>query len=104
MKKNEVNQNDVSEYNCIRCQVYLYPLERFGPIMKNYYHKACFKCFSCNTLLDLKTFCSNGDVLHDKNVYCQRHAPKPTKTNKNSLVPTKYPSSDKTHKVNNLKI
>ena len=63
---------------------FIHVIERFGPIMNHYYHKSCFKCITCHTLLELKTFCANGDDLKDKNVYCQRHAPKPTKSKKQS--------------------
>lgn len=47
-----------------------------GPVMGNKYHKLCFRCHTCNRLLDFKTYKTNLNELNDKNVYCQTHNPK----------------------------
>jgi hypothetical protein len=61
---------------CVRCDQNIYPLERIGPIMNQKYHKQCFKCFTCDTHLDLKTYQTNLNDLNDRNVYCSSHNPK----------------------------
>ena len=61
---------------CKRCHKFIYPLETMGPVMGNRYHKLCFRCNTCNRLLDFKTYRTNLIDLSDKSVYCSTHNPK----------------------------
>ncbi|KAI3379610.1 hypothetical protein SNEBB_011356 [Seison nebaliae] len=61
---------------CFRCQSTVYPIERIGPVKQKVYHKLCFTCTTCNRQLDLKTYHINQIDLNDREVYCQRDAPK----------------------------
>jgi hypothetical protein len=66
---------------CKRCAKFIYPLESLGPVMGSKYHKLCFRCVTCNRLLDFKTYRTNLIELSDKNVYCSTHNPKNGKVN-----------------------
>lgn len=65
-----------SRDKCFRCEKALYMLDRIGPAKNNYYHKNCFKCFSCKKQLDIKTYFTNQITLEDKEIYCKLHEPK----------------------------
>jgi hypothetical protein len=61
---------------CYRCKYPIYPLELMGSIMGKKYHKVCFKCSTCDRLLDLKTFQTNQIDINDTEIYCMSHAPR----------------------------
>ena len=71
-RKSSVTKESV----CARCTQNIYPLELLGQIKGLKYHKACFKCFSCGRLLELKTYKTNSVDLKDNNVYCVSHYPR----------------------------
>jgi hypothetical protein len=71
---------------CRRCAKFIYPLESLGPVMGSKYHKLCFRCVTCNRLLDFKTYRTNLIELSDKSVYCSTHNPKNGKVNVTETV------------------
>lgn len=62
---------------CYRCWKTVYTLDKVGPIRKVLYHKQCFRCVSCNTMLTLNTYCQNVNDKSDMQVYCKKHVPSP---------------------------
>ncbi|XP_034724463.1 LIM domain and actin-binding protein 1-like isoform X2 [Etheostoma cragini] len=52
---------------CIACLKTVYPLERLVAL-KHVYHKSCFRCVHCSTMLSIVNYAS----LHG-NVYCKPH-------------------------------
>ncbi|XP_059138733.1 uncharacterized protein LOC131927092 [Physella acuta] len=61
---------------CLRCNKKVYPVERVGPIKEVFYHKNCFTCVACRTLLHLKNFHHNPNDKDDLNVFCMSHKPR----------------------------
>jgi hypothetical protein len=61
---------------CFRCYQTIYQIEQLGPILGQFYHKACFRCIFCDRNLDLKSFSTNTHDLSDKHVYCKSHTPR----------------------------
>ena len=57
-----------------------------GPVMGQNYHKLCFRCCTCNRLLDFKTYRTNLNDLADKRVYCATHNPKNGKYSETIVV------------------
>ena len=47
-----------------------------GPVMGYKYHKMCFRCHTCDRLLDFITFRTNLIDLHDRQLYCVNHHPR----------------------------
>eukprot|EP01110_Echinostelium_bisporum_P012242 TRINITY_DN660_c0_g1_i6.p1 TRINITY_DN660_c0_g1~~TRINITY_DN660_c0_g1_i6.p1 ORF type:complete len:223 (+),score=129.12 TRINITY_DN660_c0_g1_i6:53-721(+) len=64
----------MSNPKCANCNKTAYPLESVTALDKAY-HKGCFKCSVCNTILNLKNF--KGV---DGKIYCATHTPKPSST------------------------
>nr|BAK02246.1 predicted protein [Hordeum vulgare subsp. vulgare] len=64
----------MSNPKCAICNKTAYPLESVTALDKAY-HKGCFKCAVCNTILNLKNF--KGV---DGKIYCATHTPKPAST------------------------
>jgi hypothetical protein len=62
--------------NCHRCEKVLYDQDKLGPVNGRIYHKTCFKCRHCDTLLTLKSYKTSLASINDKEVYCTAHAPK----------------------------
>ncbi|XP_041348314.1 uncharacterized protein LOC121367924 [Gigantopelta aegis] len=61
---------------CMRCGKKVYAMEKIGPVKYVVYHKLCFRCVVCTSLLTLKNFHHNPNEMEDLNVYCQSHRPK----------------------------
>lgn len=61
---------------CLRCQKRVYPMDKLGPIKEVLYHKMCFTCVKCGTVLDLKNFHHNPNDSKDLSVFCGSHKPK----------------------------
>ena len=70
-------QNDI----CMRCEKKVYAMEKLGPIKDVVYHKLCFRCVVCSSLLTLNNFHFNPKDTGDLNIYCQSHRPKDDKGN-----------------------
>jgi ribosomal protein L37E len=51
---------------CSKCSKTVYPTERFNALGKAW-HKACFKCTTCNATLQL-----GSEQQHDGLLYCKR--------------------------------
>ena len=64
---------------CFRCNKQVYQLDKVGPVRRVLYHKQCFRCFDCNTSLNLKSFCQNANDKNDKHIYCKKHQPQQEK-------------------------
>lgn len=60
---------------CHRCWKTVYSLDKVGPIRKVQYHKQCFRCVTCNTMLSLNTYKQNVNDKSDVQVYCKKHVP-----------------------------
>ena len=60
---------------CYRCWKTVYSLDKVGPIRKVLYHKMCFRCVVCNTMLSLNTYRQNVNDKTDVQVYCKKHVP-----------------------------
>ncbi|XP_045166461.2 nuclear receptor coactivator 6-like [Mercenaria mercenaria] len=60
---------------CYHCMKKVYPMEKLGPVRGVVFHKICFKCKTCNTTLNMKTFFHNQNDSFDKSVYCKSHQP-----------------------------
>lgn len=60
---------------CYRCWKTVYSLDKVGPIRKVLYHKLCFRCVVCNTMLSLNTYRQNVNDKTDVQVYCKKHVP-----------------------------
>lgn len=60
---------------CYNCSKKVYPMEKLGPVKGVVYHKTCFKCKTCNTILTLKNFTHSQIDSFDLNVYCKSHQP-----------------------------
>ncbi|XP_041939746.1 nebulin-related-anchoring protein [Alosa sapidissima] len=56
--------------SCARCGFTVYPAEKINCMNQNW-HKTCFHCEVCKTVLTAKNF-----VSHQKRPYCQVHNPK----------------------------
>jgi hypothetical protein len=69
-------QNTCETKICFRCYQKIYQLEILGPILKQFYHKTCFRCIYCDRYLDFKNYATNTHDLSDKHVYCSSHVPK----------------------------
>ncbi|XP_012284917.1 hillarin [Orussus abietinus] len=66
------------ESTCLRCAQTVYQVDRVGPLKDfTFFHAGCFKCAICGTKLTLKTYYNNQHTIHDKEVYCSSHVPKP---------------------------
>ncbi|KAH9494726.1 hypothetical protein Btru_017731 [Bulinus truncatus] len=61
---------------CQRCNHTVYQQERIGPVNDVVFHKQCFKCHVCSGYLTLKNYWTNQGSSDDKEIYCQRHAPR----------------------------
>ena len=61
---------------CFRCYQTIYQVELLGPILGQFYHKACFRCIFCDRNLDFKSFTTNAHDLSDKHIYCKSHTPR----------------------------
>lgn len=60
---------------CHRCWKTVYSLDKIGPIRKVLYHKQCFRCVTCNTMLSLNTYKHNVNDKSDVQIYCKKHVP-----------------------------
>lgn len=69
-----ISYHDVSD-PCYRCWKTVYSLDKIGPIRKVLYHKQCFRCAKCNTMLSLNTYRQNVNDKSDVQVYCKKHVP-----------------------------
>lgn len=47
-----------------------------GPVMGYKYHKLCFRCHTCDRLLDFINYRTNLVDLADRQLYCVNHSPK----------------------------
>lgn len=47
-----------------------------GPVMGYKYHKLCFRCHTCDRILDFITYRTNLVDLTDRQIYCVNHCPK----------------------------
>ncbi|KAK2156530.1 hypothetical protein LSH36_211g04058 [Paralvinella palmiformis] len=63
---------------CQRCGERVYQVEKLGPVNEVIFHRQCFKCYTCNKHLTLRTYFTNPVELRDKHVYCRVHCPKYT--------------------------
>ncbi|ESO03432.1 hypothetical protein HELRODRAFT_192035 [Helobdella robusta] len=61
---------------CTRCSQRVYQVEKIGPVNEVIFHKQCFRCCRCGQHLTLKTYFTNYTDLTDKEIYCQKDAPK----------------------------
>lgn len=60
---------------CYKCMKKVYPMEKLGPVRDVVYHKGCFRCKECQTILTLKSFFHNQGDTFDLHVYCKSHQP-----------------------------
>lgn len=60
---------------CYKCMKKVYPMEKLGPVRDVVYHKGCFRCKVCQTVLTLKSFYHNQGDTFDLHVYCKSHQP-----------------------------
>ena len=60
---------------CYKCMKKVYPMEKLGPVRDVVYHKGCFRCKDCQTILTLKNFFHNQGDVYDLHVYCKSHQP-----------------------------
>lgn len=60
---------------CYKCMKKLYPMDRTGPVKDAMYHKGCFTCKVCGTLLNMKNYYLNKNDTFDHNIYCKSHQP-----------------------------
>ena len=60
---------------CYKCMKKVYPMEKLGPVRDVVYHKGCFRCKECQTILTLKNFFHNQGDVYDLHVYCKSHQP-----------------------------
>lgn len=60
---------------CHRCWKTVYSMDKIGPIRRVLYHKQCFRCAKCNTMLSLNTYRQNVNDKSDVQVYCKKHVP-----------------------------
>lgn len=63
---------------CYKCMKKLYPMDRTGPVKDAMYHKGCFTCKVCGTLLNMKNYYLNKNDTFDHNIYCKSHQPEGT--------------------------
>ncbi|XP_012937115.1 hillarin, partial [Aplysia californica] len=61
---------------CQRCNQPVYQQERIGPVNDVIFHKQCFKCCVCGGYLTMKNYWTNQGNSDDREIYCQRHAPR----------------------------
>ncbi|KAK3102796.1 hypothetical protein FSP39_013981 [Pinctada imbricata] len=85
---------------CFRCGKQVYSLDKIGPIRKVLFHKQCFRCYVCNSVLNLKNYCQNSSDKTDKQVYCKNHEPAPPKAHvglddRNINITMNYPKLDR---------
>ena len=83
---------------CFRCYQTIYQIEQLGPILGQFYHKACFRCIFCDRNLDLKSFSTNTHDLSDKHIYCKSHTPR----TKNQYVFCEVKKIDSTNNISKL--
>ncbi|CAF0953288.1 unnamed protein product [Brachionus calyciflorus] len=69
-------REDAENDLCKRCGKYIYPLELMGPVMGYKYHKMCFRCHTCDRVLDFINYRTNLIELNDRQLYCVNHYPK----------------------------
>lgn len=60
---------------CYKCMKKVYPMEKLGPVRDVVYHKGCFRCKECQTMLTIKNFFHNQGDSYDLHVYCKSHQP-----------------------------
>ncbi|KAL1522662.1 hypothetical protein AB1Y20_017640 [Prymnesium parvum] len=60
---------------CAVCAKSVYAAEQVLAV-NAVFHKACFKCSSCNTWLDSSTCCDKGGILFCKACYAKAYGPK----------------------------
>lgn len=60
---------------CYKCMKKVYPMEKIGPVRDVVYHKGCFRCKECQTILTMKSFFHNQGDTYDLHVYCKSHQP-----------------------------
>lgn len=60
---------------CYKCMKKVYPMEKLGPVRAVVYHKGCFRCKECQTILTMKSFFHNQGDAYDLHVYCKSHQP-----------------------------
>lgn len=60
---------------CYKCMKKLYPMDRIGPVKDAMYHKGCFVCKVCKTLLNMKNYYLNKNDTFDNDIYCKSHQP-----------------------------
>lgn len=60
------------EDSCPRCEGKVFPLEKIGIVGKQF-HKNCFNCAGCKTILTLANFFDGADAeIYCRNCYLQR--------------------------------
>ncbi|XP_062584795.1 uncharacterized protein LOC134246445 [Saccostrea cucullata] len=60
---------------CYKCMKKIYPMDKMGPVKDAMYHKGCFVCKVCKTLLNVKNYYLNKNDTFDHDVYCKSHQP-----------------------------
>lgn len=54
-----------------------------GPVLGYKYHKQCFRCHTCDRLLDFRNYRTNLVDLTDRQIYCVSHSPRNGKYTEN---------------------
>ena len=85
---------------CFRCGRQVYALDKVGPIRRVLFHKQCFRCIECNSVLNLKNYCQNSNDKSDKQIYCKNHEPAQAKAHvglddRNINITLNYPKLDR---------
>ena len=62
---------------CFYCRKTVYQKEKMGLINGAMFHKQCFHCSACQTMLTFKNFCQNPNDAEDRRLYCKSHQPVP---------------------------
>ncbi|KAK6176945.1 hypothetical protein SNE40_015146 [Patella caerulea] len=68
-------ERPINKECCLKCGKKVYAMEKLGPVKDCLYHKFCFSCVVCGTILNVKNYHVNPNDLEDVNVYCTTHMP-----------------------------
>ncbi|KAK3590736.1 hypothetical protein CHS0354_030973 [Potamilus streckersoni] len=63
------------QHKCYNCMKKVYQMDKLGPVRDVVFHKGCFKCHVCATILTLRNFTHSQTDPYDLNVYCKSHQP-----------------------------